>query len=304
MIGDRNNYDYNFFRMVDAALCKTLTRNIQWVNFFTDKKIRVVVPFYMSMAGSERILFDAFVDDIADKRIELNTDQIPRGVVTLTSFASNSDEFANPNQYLAKRSLINDEIKKIIGKVKAIPITFNYDIEIRVDSEIDAYKCSEKILNMLYNYMFFNIDYKNIKIDAVLQLPDDKEVTLPRTLDLVSDTKKFVKFSLQVKSYYPLFYSNQNANKRPYLYSDSEGFQPDENCFGEFQPIDDDSLEICDNDSDFDFDRMELPNPTDLYDCLKSKGLDYNQVKRVYWNNYINRDTDRCGTTGTTSSYI
>ena len=304
MIGEIKNFDNNFFRMVNASLCKTLTRTISWVNYFTDKKIRVVVPFYMSMTGSERYLFDAFVDDIPDKRIELNTDQIPRGVITLTSFAPTSDEFANPNQYLAKKSVINGEMRKVISRVKAVPITFNYDIEIRVDSEIDAYKCSEKILNMLFNYMFFNIDYKGIKIDAVLHLPDDKEVTIPRELGLDTDSKKIVKFSLQVKSYFPLFYAEQNDKTSPYLYPQANGVQSGVDCFSGRQPVDDDFLEVCSNDSDFDWDRMEMTRPSEIYECLIKNGLDYNKVKRVYWTDSINRDEDLYGTTGTTMSNI
>ena len=48
----------------------------------------------------------------------------------------------------------------------------------------------KKIINTLFNYMFFNIDYYGIKIDAVFNLPDDKEVTIERDITMESDTKK------------------------------------------------------------------------------------------------------------------
>ena len=251
VINNKKNFDDVYIRMVGVALCKTLTRAIRWINYFEDKKIRVLVPFYLSMSGSDRFLLDAYIDDISSARVELNTDQIPRGVITMTSFSTSNEEYANPNQYLAKKIVLNDKLQNLIMKTKAIPCKFNYDIEIVIDNEIDSYKCSEKIINMFFNYMFFNIDYYGMKIDAVFELPDDKEITLPRDISLDSDTKKTLKFSLRVSSYYPSFIQ------------------------------DTDDLEVCDNDDTIDWERLEIPKPIDN-DYLKN-----NTIKRVLWENYI-----------------
>ena len=87
-------------------------------------------------------------------RIELNTDQIPRGVITLNSISTLGDEFANPNQFLAKEVKIDEKYRKIFSKVKAIPINISYDISIKVDTEIDAYRVYEKILKVLFIICF------------------------------------------------------------------------------------------------------------------------------------------------------
>jgi len=76
----------------------------------------------MAMAGGDRMLLDAFVDDVVDARIELNTDQIPRGIVTFVGFNTATEEFANPNEYISKRTVINDQMKTFIQKTKAIPL--------------------------------------------------------------------------------------------------------------------------------------------------------------------------------------
>lgn len=248
VIDNTFNYDEQYFRMVSVALAKTLSKGIRWINRFTDKKIRVIVPFYLSMGGNERFLFDAFVDDIVDKRVELNTDQIPRGVITLNSIATVGDEFANPNQYLAKNVKIDNQFRKIISKTKAIPIKINYDISIVIDTEIDAYRVQEKILKVLFNYFFFNIDYFGLKIDAVLSLPDDKEIKIEREQNLESDSKKYVNFSLEVKSYYPDFY------------------------------IESDDYETCDNDSEIDWDSLGILPPSERK---------IENTKKVFWENYI-----------------
>jgi len=199
------NYDNIFFRMLHISLAKTLNKRIRWINYFSDEKKCVSVPMYLSFAGSERFLLDTFLDDVRDERVELNTDQIPRGIITPTSISTVNNEFSNPNIYIPKNTKIHDEYKKIITKVYAIPINVSYEIEIRLDSEIDVYKASEKILDLFFNYRFFNMDFFGIKIDNILELPDDKTIKLPRDSDinLTSDNVKSLTFSLNVRSNYP-----------------------------------------------------------------------------------------------------
>ena len=233
-IDHQYNYDSIFFRMVTISLLKTLHSRIRWINYFKDKKFRVVVPFYSPLAnGDNNFMLDAFVDDTVDKRVELNTDQIPRGVATLTSYNPVSEEFANPNQYIAKKTNINDEMRKIISKVKAVPIKLNYSLELILASELDVYKCSEKILNCFYNYFYFSVDYCGLKLDAVLTLPDDKEIKIPREISLTnSDRKKQITINIVVSTYYPLFM------------------------------VDTDDLEVCDNDNDINWDRLGVKRPS------------------------------------------
>lgn len=203
---DKNfNYNNVYFRMLNISLAKTLNKRIRWINYFSDEKKCVTLPIYLSFVGSERFLLDSYLDDITGERVELNTDQIPRGIITPTSFTSVSDELANPNIYIPKNTKIHDKYTKIITKVFAIPIIVNYDVEIRVDSEIDIYKASEKIMNLFFNYRFFNMDYFGIKIDNILELPDDRSIQLPRDSDisLDSDNVKSISFSLNVRSHYP-----------------------------------------------------------------------------------------------------
>jgi hypothetical protein len=204
-IGQQYNFDNVYFRMVTVALGKTLNKSIRWINYFNDEKRCVSLPFNYSMFGQERFLLDSYLDDITDNRVELNTDQIPRGVITLSSFNTNSEEYANPNIYIPKDSNVKSEWKRIITKVKSVPVTMSFDIEIILDDVRDVWICSEKIISTLFNYYFFNIDYFGIKIDMVLQLPDDKSVEIPKEGDFTSDKKKTIKFPLTVLSYYPIW---------------------------------------------------------------------------------------------------
>jgi hypothetical protein len=204
-IGHQYNFDNVYLRMVTVALGRTLNRSIRWINYFSDEKRCISLPFNYRMFGQERFLLDSYLDDIVDKRVELNTDQIPRGVISLTSFNSVSDEFANPNIYIPKDCKIKNEWKRIITKVKAIPMQMNYEIEILLNDVRDTWVCSEKIMMLLFNYYFFNMDYFGIKIDLVLQLSDDKTVEIPQEGDFTNDKKYTIKFPLTVRSYYPVW---------------------------------------------------------------------------------------------------
>lgn len=204
-IGQRYNYDNVYLRMVTVALGRVLNRNIRWINYFKDETRCITLPFNYRLFGQERFLLDSYLDDIVDRRVELNTDQIPRGVISLTSFQSVLDEFANPNIYIPKDCRIKNEWKRIITKVKAIPMQMNFDIEIMMDDVRDVWVCSEKLMMFLFPYYFFNMDYFGLKIDLVLTLPDDKTVEIPTEGDFTSDKKKTIKFPLTVRGYYPVW---------------------------------------------------------------------------------------------------
>lgn len=207
MIGKKFNMDDTFFRDLTVCLLDTLEGQIRWVNRFSSGDYPVNVPFYYSLTGDERFLLDSFQDDIVSENrfVELNTDIIPRGHVTLKSFNILSDEFANPNVWL--RSVVESdiEIKKVLAKVRSIPISVNYDLEILLSSEIDIFKCSQAIMDTLWIYRFMYFEYNFMHIDAVMLLPDNNQVEISRDKDLSSDNTIKLTVSFEVQTYYPAF---------------------------------------------------------------------------------------------------
>jgi len=211
-INELMNYDEVFFRDLSIAFIKNWRQKIWWFNRFTDKTILVIVPFYYSMTGDERFLLDAFVDDVVDKRVELNTDIIPRGHVTLTNITPNFSEIANPHTWIKSTVETEVETYRIISKVQAIPVTVSYDLEILVDSETDAMKCVAKILNTMQIYKFFDLEHKGIYTEAVMKMPENAEISVPREANMNSDTKISIKYSIEVKTHYPVVDLNWDGN--------------------------------------------------------------------------------------------
>lgn len=208
MIGDYFNYDDSFFRDLTICVLDTLEGQVKWVNRFTSGDVEVNVPFYYSMVGGETMLLDSFADDIVsdeNRFIELNTDIIPRGHITLKNIQVQSDSFANPNVFLRTVVENETEIKKILTKVRALPISVNYDLEIILDSEIDTFKASQALFNTLwiYKYMYFEYNYMNI--DAIMLVPDENQIEINREIDLTSDNKVKMTVSFEVQTYYPAF---------------------------------------------------------------------------------------------------
>lgn len=207
MIGDNFNFEDVFFRDLTVCVLDTLEGQIKWTNRFTSGDIFVQVPIYYSLTGDERFLLDSFSDDIVSENrfVELNTDLIPRGHLTMTGFNIKSDEFANPNVWLRMVVENETEIRKVLGKVRAVPITVNYDLEITLSSEIDTFKCSQAILDTLWIYKFMYFEHNFMNIDAVMLMPDSNSIEMSREKNLTSDNNIKLKCSFTVETYYPAF---------------------------------------------------------------------------------------------------
>lgn len=207
MIGQRFNFEDVFFRDLTVCVLDTLEGQIKWINRFSSGDVYVNVPFYYSLTGDERFLLDSFADDIVSENrfIELNTDLIPRGHLTMTGFNIKSDEFANPNVWLRMVVENEIEIRKVLAKVRAVPITVNYDLEILLSSEIDTFKCSQAVMDTLWLYKFMYFEYNFMNIDAVILMPDSSSIEMSREKNMSSDNNIKMKVSFTVETYYPAF---------------------------------------------------------------------------------------------------
>lgn len=207
MIGERFNFEDVFFRDLTLCVLDTLEGEINWVNRFSNGDVNVSVPFYYSMTGDDRFLLDSFSDDVVSNNrfVELNTDKIPRGHLTLTSYDIRSDEFANPNVWLRMVIEKDDEIRKMLTKVRAVPVSVKYDLTILLSSEIDVFKCSQAIMDTLWVYRFMYFEHNFMNIDAVMLIPDTNQVEIQREKNLTSDNTIKLTVNFEVQTYYPAY---------------------------------------------------------------------------------------------------
>ncbi len=226
------NYDDVFFRDLTACLLDTIDGQLTWVNRFSTGDVQVRVPIFYSMTGDENFLLDSFSDDVvSDARyVELNTSMIPRGHVTLTSSSIKSDEFANPNVWLKWIREDKEEIKRMLTRVRAIPLSVKYDLQILVKSEIDSFKCQEAIMNMFWLYKYMNFEHNFMYIDAVFVTPDDSTVEITREQNLSSDNMIKITTSFEIHTYYPAVRPDAYDFKKNRIATD--GITSDDNLSG------------------------------------------------------------------------
>ena len=207
MIGERFNFEDVFFRDLTVCVLDTLEGQVKWINRFSSGDRFVQVPFYYSLTGDERFLLDSFSDDIVSENrfVELNTDMIPRGHLTMTGFNIKSDEFANPNVWLRMVVENQIEIRKVLARVRAIPITVNYDLEILLSNEVDTFKCSQSLMDTLWLYKYMYFEYNFMNIDAIILMPDSNSIEMSREKNLTSDNNIKLKCTFTVETYYPSF---------------------------------------------------------------------------------------------------
>lgn len=207
MIGEKFNYQDTFFRDLTLCVLDTLEGEIRWVNRFSSGDREVNVPFYYSLTGDERFLLDSFNDDIVNNNrfVDVNTDVIPRAHVTMTGFDIRSDEFANPNVWLKMVVENQEEIRRVLAKVRAVPVTVKYDMVILLASEIDIFKCNQAIMDTLWLYRFMYFEHNFMNIDAIMLIPDSNQVEIQREKNLTSDNTIKVTLSFEVQTYYPAF---------------------------------------------------------------------------------------------------
>jgi len=215
-INEKKNFDDVYFRDLTVCLLANLENKIKWTNVFESGPKDVDCKIYYSLTGGEDYLMDSFSDDIvsSERKVELNTDIYPRGNVTLTGMRVRGEEFSNPNVWLRMVVENQEEIKNVLGKVRALPISATYELNILVNSEIDIFKASQSIMNTLWMYKYMYFEHNFMNIDAVLIVPDDQQIEISREHDLSSTDEKKISIQFEVQSYYPAFNENTTAPAR------------------------------------------------------------------------------------------
>jgi len=201
------NYDDVFLRSLTLGAMSEFYRKVRWVNTWDTKQKLITVPCYYGLIGDERFLLDAFVDDIIGTRPDLNVDLKPRAHFVLQNSVIKRNEYSNPNVNVEYYEEKNGILKKLSGKMRFLPVKATFNIEILLGKEIEMMKCQESLWEFFFAYKYFYIKHDNIRLDCILDIPDDKQYEIQRTIEGLKgkgDTDKHIKFSFDVHSYFPI----------------------------------------------------------------------------------------------------
>jgi hypothetical protein len=215
MIGENKNYDNIFLRNVTASLLDILEGEIYWEYDTSSGVIGVEVPFYYSSSNDERYMLDTFVDDIvSDNRLtQLNTDQTPRGMLSFNGLNIDTDSINNPNVWMKVSLEDKDEIKSVLARVKAYPITINYECNVIVANENDSFNCAEAFMNTIGIHKYFNFQYRMLNINAVMNFVDSYQREKESPINLTSKNEIKYTLNFEVKTTYPAFRKPRYLNR-------------------------------------------------------------------------------------------
>lgn len=231
---DKTNYDNIYLRCVILGFLGFLRNRFSWTNVSEDGEYTVKMPINYSLTGDQRYIFDSFYDDMPEKRINGNTDQIPRGIVTLKSWAIKPDEFTNPNIWLNVNTEIDDELVQKAQQVKAVPVKLTFTLETIFDNEIDVFKSWQTYMDNMWIYKYFTYDYNKMPINGVFNFAGDTTNDLTREFSFESKEVYKTTYDFEVHTFYPIldleqridsnnqvnfilniWQSNQNSNLPP-----------------------------------------------------------------------------------------
>ena len=207
---DKTNYSDIYLRQVIVGFLGFLRNKFKWDNYTENGKVEVILPMLYSLTGDNRYIMDAFYDDIPGTRVNTNTDQIPRGVITLKSWSIKSDEFTNPNVWLNFNKENEDgELQQLVTQTKAVPIKLTFTLDTIVDNEIDIFKVWQTYMDNMWIYKYFTYDYANIPINAVFNFIPDTDNNIVRDFKFGDINAYKTTYSFDIHTFYPIFDKQQ-----------------------------------------------------------------------------------------------
>ena len=194
------NTDNVHSRAVIVGLVNLLNTRVQYENVLSDTNIDIVtVPFFYSMTGDERFLQDYFLE-----WNDGNYDVIPRGIVTLESNTINTTAMTH-------RFVRGSYVKEVAGQLQtfnaflnSIPLSMTFDIKIETDTNLDAFKIQQSIIETFYKTQVYSVSYKGFRVPCQVGFPEDYGIDKTFEFSYQTETKIVMGFSLAVETYLPV----------------------------------------------------------------------------------------------------
>jgi hypothetical protein len=190
---DIQNKEDVLFRNVIVGALHYLKDTIYWYNVIDNKRDKVDVPIYFTVAGSERFLSDIF----------LNSDKLE----TEGKITGLYNKYPRMHMSLNTIGLQEEDGELRQHNAEFIDATFKMDLScsIFVDSIIDIYKSIEVIYKKLYKNQYFYVDTVGIKIPCYFNIPPDIEKERLINFGITDKKELKVNFNLELIISYPIF---------------------------------------------------------------------------------------------------
>ena len=208
---------YNTFQNKDDVLIRSILvgtlhsfkDKIYWYNVINSEKTKVDVPFYFTVAGSERFLSDIFLNEYNidnGQASESVYNKYPRAHVALNTISIQEEYLTNKftrANFLKNTS--DGEVLEYNAEFQNMPLKVDMSITIFVDSIIDIFKCIQSTMENLYKNVYYYVDTQGIKVPCHFFIPDSVEKERPMEFSFTDKKEIKITFDIEVHADYPLF---------------------------------------------------------------------------------------------------
>lgn len=203
-----------FLRNATLSMLDLLNRQVVIDLKRHDKIEQHEIPFFYNFGGDEGFMKDFFIDLPSDckypNHAEGNYEQMPRGVITLSSFTIKPSD--NTNKFV--RGSFNQEVrdendqktlKAFSARLFTLPMVLTYNIKIESDNINKTFKIMEKIFDFYYKNQVRYFQFRGIRVPAQITFPDTAQFT--KSYNFVYSDANIVSISLDLnmETYFPSF---------------------------------------------------------------------------------------------------
>jgi len=214
------NKDDSVVRHLVVGLLADLNNKLSFYRQVSnDQRVEVDVPFYYSVTGDENFLRDNFLFSTAlgvncvpdGEKADGNYDQVPRGVVNITSLNVDPSRLVNKRNLGQYAVLDKDGImQSYVAEFSMVPITIGIDVAITLSSQLDLFKVTEAIIKKMYRANYYNVEVGHLeegvyRISSEYAVPDDYSMERPVEFGFGEKEDFKVTFSLEINSFIPSF---------------------------------------------------------------------------------------------------
>lgn len=268
------NNDDVVVRNIIVGTLSFLNDTIYWYNqvdSHISDRLKINVPFYYSVTGSERYLHDRFLKNIDfdpdNEKAESVYNTIPRGILSISGFGSVATSEIT-NKYVRTMFTKEEEdgtLNTYSAETMFIPMELEAECTILVDTVIDQFKASERIYKTFYKSKSFYIDVDYTKIHCNAIFPDSDKVDKLVEFGFSDNKEIKLSFTLSIKALIPvykegseIFAGNRMENLRV------RGFVPPI-VYGSENLTRNDGNPLPSGTKDYDFDVRDIPNKEDTW---------------------------------------
>lgn len=203
-----------FLRNATLSLLDLLNKEVV-IQLVRDNKIEDhEVPFFYNFGGDEGFMKDFFIELPTDckypSHAEGNYEKLPRGIVTLSSFAIKPSD--NTNKFV--RGSFNQEtsddqgqrsMKAYSAMLFSLPMNLTFNLKIESDNINKTFKIMEKIFDFYYKNQVRYFQFRGIRIPAQVTFPDTAQFTKNYNFTYTDQNLVTISLDLTMETYFPSF---------------------------------------------------------------------------------------------------